>query len=163
MRKKPIYMSDSVTYWPGYIVVPGGVMFLAIEALSAFLLALVFVFEENDIWTAVGMLLFFLACIFFILKIKDLGYKKITINQQGVSISEKNKTKDLFISWSDIDEIKYEQQLWYGLESLLITYRKPYALDSVGNTKPHSIRLPLCSVDLDRIKRLVPRSTSFVQ
>lgn len=76
MRKKPIYMSDSVTYWPGYIVVPGGVMFLAIEALSAFLLALVFVFEENDIWTAVGMLLFFSSLYIFYIKNKRSGLQK---------------------------------------------------------------------------------------
>lgn len=59
MRKKPIYTLDSVTYWPGYMVVPGGVVFLAIEAIFAFLLALIFLFEESDIWTTVGMLVFF--------------------------------------------------------------------------------------------------------
>ena len=105
----------------------------------------------------------FLICLFFILKTKDLGSKRVTINQQGIAISKKNKTKDLIISWSNIDEIKYEQQLWYGLESLLITYTKPNALDSVGNTKPHCFRLPLCSVDLDRIKRIIPQSIPFIQ
>jgi hypothetical protein len=59
-------------------------------------------------------------------------------------------------------EIKYEYQLWYGLESLRVTYKKAITTGPVEDSKYDYLRLSLRSVEQGKIRELIPRSIPFV-
>lgn len=152
MRKKPIYTQSSVTYWPGYMAVPVGVTLLSIYSIASLIIAGISIFEGSAIWVDYIMLVSFPICIYFISKIKGLGHKKVTINQQGITIFGKNETKDLIISWSDVDEIKYEHSDYKGWEWFVITYK----LSNQERAKQKQLCLPLSFVETGKIVQIIP-------
>lgn len=165
MKKRgAICEQNSITYWPNYTTVTGCMYLFSLIGTGFVLMAIIqiFLLDVDNIVLPVLAVMFSLLFFYITIRIKGLKEEKVVIDANGIVISQKQAFETLRISWVEVTEIKYEHQLWYGLESLKITYKKPNEADPVGGSTLRHLRLPLRFVALDKIKQIVPHSIPFI-
>ena len=166
MKKRgAIYEQDSITYWPNYTTVTGSMYLFGLMGTGFALVAIIEIFltDAADIVLLVLALIFSILFVYITIRIKGLKQKKVVIDTNGIAISPKQAFETLRISWLEVNEIKHEHQSWYGLETLIITYKKPNEADPVGDSTLQYLRLPLHSIELERIKQIVPHTIPFIE
>jgi DMSO reductase anchor subunit len=164
MKKRgAIYEQNSITYWPNYTTVTGSMYLFGLIGTGFALVAIIQIFltDVDNTVLQVLALMFSIIFLYITIRIKGLKEKKVVIDTNGIAISQKQASETLHISWVEVNEIKHEHQLWYGLESLIITYKKPNEADPVRDSTLHYLRLPLRSIERDKIKQIVPPSIPF--
>lgn len=162
-QRRTIYNQNSITYWPNYTSVLGALHLFCFMGIGFAAMTVIVLFwhdSNNAVLTILSMVLS--AISFYITyKIKCLKEKKVVIDISGITVLLKCTATPIFVSWSEVCEIKYERQPWYGLESLLIAYQQPDRATSIGTSQCNQLRLPLRSVDQDKLREIIPCTIPF--
>ena len=163
-QRGAIYDENSITYWPNYTTVLGCMYLCSLMGAGFAVIAIVQILLPgvNNIVLPVLALVLSISCFCITVKINGFKEKKVVIDANGITIFPKHPFEIFHISWEEVSEIKYEYQLWYGLESLRVTYKKAIATGPVEDSKYDYLRLSLRSVEQGKITELIPRSIPFV-
>lgn len=159
--KEPRYDKSSVTFWPFRTVAIGGMCLFGFIGASSLMMAIVQTFSPSrDVILAVIAFALTAISLYTMLAIMDLKDRKVVINESGIEIFKKQETKALSVSWKEVTEIKYEAIAWYGIEFLVVTYKNLGSKDSPLKLPLQSIRLPIGSVEKEKLDCVVPRPIS---
>ena len=162
-KREVIYEQGSITYWPNHTTIVGCMLLFGLVAIGLALMAFLQVLShgiDNIVFSSLALLVSFFL-IYIIIRIKGMKDEKVVIDDNGIVIFQMQGVETVHLSWEEVKEVKYEHQLWYGLEWLIIAYRKNGKAKYTDDSTLQYLRLPLRSVELGIIKQIVPYPISY--
>lgn len=160
--KEPRYDKSSVTFWPFCTAVIGGMCLFGFIGVCSALMAIVQIFSpaRDGILMVIAIALATIS-LYIMFTIKELKDRKVVINEIGIEIFKKRESEALSIAWRDVTEIKYETMPLYGFEFLVVMYKNSGENNSLLKFPLQSIRLPLGSIEKEKIEQIIPRPISY--
>ena len=162
--KKAIYEENAVTYWPYYSIF----LFFGILLYGMILLCvslgvwqLFIVSKTNVILFALLVLLLIFSILMNVL-VSKVRNQKIVIDRKGIFIYRLPSKSILHISWSDVYEIRWKKDSYYGLESFIAICEPSNNENHPHNSKPNCIRISVSNVDPFRVKQIIPEAIKTV-
>lgn len=153
-----IYEQGSITYWPNYTTIVGCMVLFGLVAIGLATMAILQILchgIDSIMFSSLAFLVSFLF-VYIIIRINGMKEEKVVIDDHGIVVSQIQGFETVHLSWEEVKEIKYEHQSWYGSEWLIISYRKLHKANFTDNSILQYLRLPLRSVEFEKIKQIVP-------
>lgn len=162
--KKALYEDDAVAYWPYYSTFFVFGILLYVMTLSCVSLGIwqLFIVPTANIILLVLLGLLLIFSILMIVLVSKLRDQKIVIDRNGIFIYRRPSKSILHISWSDVDEIRWKKDSYYGLESFIAICAPSNSENHPHNSKPNCIRISVSNVDPFKVKQMIPEAIKTV-
>lgn len=176
MKKKTLYSSEYITFWPQYTYGKIGIVFvlaLTVISLLPFLLELFDDLPKSIPWHSMLFPLAVIAVSLLSWKyIRAVMYEKIVFSHLGIEISNAVTHKNEKYAWSDIASVWFYRDGWHGRESLLVwlkdSPRQQQASEPCGTTihgggsqklppEPVDEVISISGLDKNKLLEFIPR------
>lgn len=154
----PIYIDNSVTYWPYRKSALLCICFLSI-VISFCIVSISILFWHSDEYVAIlAFLGIVMLCVLGIWEVIKYYHTTVVVDQEGISFDTyhgHSSKQAQVILWTEVIEVKCQRDSWYGLSDYIVSYKK------TEHTEEQSydfavLRLPLRDIDRSKIDSLIP-------